>query len=135
MARKRKNAAALTTRDFELTDARHVAKGLKKHEAALEAAGVTEADVSDFEGVITRASAHNKIGEIVAQVALDQQRLDVRQRLGTFRRWADVVVTRPTGIDTVAAKALKVDVAFPNDDAELVTFMKGLEPGMKKYSA
>jgi hypothetical protein len=46
-----------------------------------------------------------------------------------------VIAQPPIGHDATAAKTLKVDVPFPNDDTELAAFMKGLDTGMKTYSA
>ena len=131
----RRNALALTTRDFELLDARHLAAALRKHLDVLKPCGLKESELREYHAVIDAADKHNEVLPIDAQAALDEARLECRQRLGEFRRWAEVVARTPTGVDKAAWKTLKLDLGFPNDDGQLQTFLKGLGAAMQKYSA
>src|SRR5579872_3319974 len=95
----RSPATSLTTRDFELLDARHLVSMLRKRLDVLKGCGLKDSELREFDAIIEAAIKHNHVPQIEAQAQLDQTRLELRARLGDYRRWSEVVARTPAGID------------------------------------
>ncbi len=117
---------------YDVRDALKVQRAMKKFLPALNEFGLTDEEVKLFVAAIALGKKLEGTGQ---RLSLDKTRKDLKDLVGPYRRAARLASNGLKGRDPEKMKALRVDVAFPDNDKLLDAYVTDIGPVMKPHAA
>ena len=119
-------------RAYDIADAENVLVETKKHFSKMEPLGASLARVRAYEGTIAEAKGLEKSS---GRISLDKARRELKDRLGRYRKRADIAANGFDGPNEKLARALRCGGEFPRNDATLTAAVEGIGDVLKSNAA